>query len=183
LLNALDDSTTAPAWVSSSVLDRESCNLSQNRVLPYNPTSSSAVDSGSTPTLGSRADKNLLLKVTRLVCEKIIVLEPQLTSYDSICGDGDCGMVMKRGAEHVISAFTDAYVSNTTVDLTAFFNRLADTLSASMGGTSGVLLELCFRAMALSFKDLYTQRAGAETGDDAAGAGDWTAALAAGVSI
>jgi dihydroxyacetone kinase len=165
--------------VKSSNLDRASSDLPQNRVLSYSPAQGPSSNADGA-LLGLRADRDLVLKVTRLVCEKIIVLEPQLTSYDSICGDGDCGVVMKRGAQHVIAALSDAYTGDTTVDLTAFFNRLADTLSASMGGTSGVLLELCFRAMASSFKDMRGLRDASNNGDNATAA-DWTVALSAGV--
>ena len=60
---------------------------------------------------------------------------------DDIVGDGDCGITMKRGAEEVLKGEvpTDHPVT--------FFAGLADAVSASMGGTSGVLLELMFRKM------------------------------------
>jgi len=105
-------------------------------------------------------------------------MEPELTQYDAICGDGDCGMVMKKGATYILQDLATYPQDVASVDLSALFTRLATGLSASMGGTSGVLLELCFRAMALSF----ASAAAASSVRDATVA-DWAVALRAGVRI
>ena len=31
--------------------------------------------------------------------EKVIAAEPEVTRYDTVVGDGDCGIGLKRGAE------------------------------------------------------------------------------------
>jgi dihydroxyacetone kinase len=74
--------------------------------------------------------------------------EPLLTDYDTIVGDGDCGITMKRGAKEVLKRLDKESLN---VDhLVPLFSNLADAVSASMGGTSGVLLELMFRKMSTS---------------------------------
>jgi len=118
--------------------------------------------------------------MTRAVCEVIIGLEPVLTEYDAICGDGDCGVVMRQGALRVLAdaAVVDRNATD-IIDLSSHFTALAVAVSASMGGTSGALLELCFRAMASSFSLL---RASRPPGDTAAARPmDWMEALSAGV--
>ena len=30
-------------------------------------------------------------------------IEPELTKFDSVCGDGDCGIVMHKGASRVLA--------------------------------------------------------------------------------
>jgi len=58
-------------------------------------------------------------------------------------GDGDCGLTMARGAKEILSR-----LDNKTLDTShpaLMFQSITDAVSASMGGTSGVLLELMFR--------------------------------------
>lgn len=42
--------------------------------------------------------------------EKLITAEPDVTKYDTIVGDGDCGIGLKRGAEgpHLLYALQEA---------------------------------------------------------------------------
>eukprot|EP00598_Pedospumella_elongata_P012347 CAMPEP_0185014646 /NCGR_PEP_ID=MMETSP1098-20130426/99424_1 /TAXON_ID=89044 /ORGANISM="Spumella elongata, Strain CCAP 955/1" /LENGTH=627 /DNA_ID=CAMNT_0027543743 /DNA_START=39 /DNA_END=1922 /DNA_ORIENTATION=- len=169
----LDAPTAAPAWIKSSVLSAESSDLVGNRTISY-----SAADYEKTVSAtvqGLRADRKILTAIAA-VCHRLVAMEPELTQYDAICGDGDCGMVMKKGAAYTLQDLKTYSQDNTTIDLSSLFTRLATGLSASMGGTSGVLLELCFRAMALSFAS-----AAAVRGVRDATLVDWTAALRAGV--
>jgi dihydroxyacetone kinase len=71
--------------------------------------------------------------------------EPILTKYDTIVGDGDCGITMKRGATEVLERLEKKSIP--TNHPVTMFAAMADAVSASMGGTSGVLLELMFRKM------------------------------------
>jgi len=166
-LVSLDQHTTAPAWVKSSPLDLNTADIS-TRTIPYTPTIAA------TPAASLLLDVGVV-GVAQRVCARITELEPLLTQYDAICGDGDCGIVMKKGALRV-AADVEVFGSATSVDASAFFTAVAVAVSASMGGTSGALLELCFRAMAASFTK--TTQAGAGAGDAQA---HWVAAIAAGV--
>ncbi|KAL3912197.1 MAG: hypothetical protein SGARI_001283 [Bacillariaceae sp.] len=71
--------------------------------------------------------------------------EATLTKYDLIVGDGDCGITMKRGATEVEDRINKGMIS--TDHPVTMFASLADAVSDSMGGTSGVLIELMFRKM------------------------------------
>jgi dihydroxyacetone kinase len=83
--------------------------------------------------------------MVKSACALLIESEPTLTKYDTIVGDGDCGITMKRGAKEIISRLENEQLnSNHPV---ALFESLASAVSASMGGTSGILLELMFRKM------------------------------------
>lgn len=162
--------------MKSSVLNAETSDLQSNRTIPY--TATERVEA--TPA-GLRADVTVLDTIAQ-VCHRIVAMEPELTAYDAICGDGDCGVVMKKGAEYVLQdlealrSLLPVAGDDTSIDATALFNRLAAALSASMGGTSGVLLELCFRAVAASFS---TSKAATSAG--ALQQGDWVRALRCGV--
>jgi len=77
--------------------------------------------------------------------EKLAEAEPLLTKYDTIVGDGDCGITMKRGSTEVLERLKSGEIP--TDHPVPMFAALADAVSASMGGTSGVLFELMFRKM------------------------------------
>lgn len=81
-------------------------------------------------------------------CKVLIECEPKLTEWDTQVGDGDCGITMLRGAKEVQKRLEEGRlpVSNPS----RLFSDLADTVSASMGGTSGILFELMLRKMSTS---------------------------------
>lgn len=173
-LSLLDAPTAAPAWIPSAPLDAIIDADSRTIRCAVSAAEISLVACGLT-------SPSVVLEMTRAVCEVIIGLEPVLTEYDAICGDGDCGVVMRQGALRVLAdaAVVDRNTAD-IIDLSSHFTALAVAVSASMGGTSGALLELCFRAMASSFSLL---RASRPPGDTAAARPmDWMEALSAGVS-
>lgn len=142
LLTLLDAPTDAPAWLPSQMNAHTSV---AEQTIPY-----TARD---VRVSGGKACQHAL-GVVRAVCVRIAELEPLLTKYDQVCGDGDCGLVMKAGATEVLAALDRA--RDTTLlpgdgrvaDSAALCGLLADAVSDSMGGTSGGLIELMLRAMA-----------------------------------
>jgi dihydroxyacetone kinase len=38
--------------------------------------------------------------------DRVIAAEPDITNYDTIVGDGDCGIGLKRGAEGLTSPYS-----------------------------------------------------------------------------
>lgn len=86
--------------------------------------------------------------LVKACAERLAEAEPMLTKYDTIVGDGDCGITMKRGATEVLERLENGKIP---VDHpVSMYVAIADAVSASMGGTSGVLIELMFRKMASS---------------------------------
>ncbi|KAG7363453.1 dihydroxyacetone kinase [Nitzschia inconspicua] len=94
--------------------------------------------------------------------------EALLTKYDLIVGDGDCGITMKRGATEVEKRINDGSIP--TDHPVTMFASLADAVSDSMGGTSGVLIELMFRKMSSTL-----------SGFESIGVGEMSQAFQAGV--
>lgn len=60
-------------------------------------------------------------------------------------------MVMKAGATRVLSDIRSDIYKSAVMDCASLCNAIADSVSASMGGTSGALIELMLRAMAAYF--------------------------------
>lgn len=149
LKNLLDSDTTAISWPTVDVWDTSSSRPSAEEF----PEIGGPAD-GSTASYEeikvSIEDFPVVAKLMLTAAAKTLVdSEPELTKYDLITGDGDCGLTMKRGGQEVLDR-----IESGKLDLShpvPLFASLADAVSASMGGTSGVLLELCFRKMSAFF--------------------------------
>jgi dihydroxyacetone kinase len=152
LLPLIDYDTNAPAWPATftGVLNSHLLNKS-SRQLPYSPSAHQEKSQESIPLIFMNPE---IISYTLKICEKIIENEELITKYDQICGDGDCGLVLKKGSEKIKEMIDRDYSStilSEKFNVITFLTEIADTISDSMGGTSGVLLELFFRAMSNSF--------------------------------
>lgn len=138
LKELLDAPTDAPAWHPCDVL----VGSRPAEVPEVVPKSSGATAAADLPPITEELDLASLVKAAATALSDA---EPLLTKYDTIVGDGDCGTTMKRGATSVLEQLdSGVIVTDHPVTLCA---GLADAVSSSMGGTSGVLLELFFRKM------------------------------------
>jgi len=78
------------------------------------------------------------------VCERLISLEATLNGLDAKAGDGDTGSTVATGARSIVERLDTLPLANRAATLGA----IGDILSASMGGSSGVLLSIFFTAAA-----------------------------------
>jgi len=146
----LDSPVTAPSWISGSVLAYTSDGIliQNNSITVANDNNKSIISSS------FHMSTNTALVIVRTICQTIIEAEPLLSEYDSLCGDGDCGMVMKKGATQLHHDFETMFAESVftiIIDCACLCDIIANSISASMGGTSGALLELCFRSMSSYF--------------------------------
>ncbi|EAW13131.1 putative dihydroxyacetone kinase (DakA) [Aspergillus clavatus NRRL 1] len=88
-----------------------------------------------------------LKKVLGSGLKRVIAAEPLVTRYDTIVGDGDCGVGMKRGAEAVLSLLEDPS-SNITDDAVTAVNRIITVVENTMDGTSGAIYAIFLNALA-----------------------------------
>ncbi|KXJ93210.1 dihydroxyacetone kinase [Microdochium bolleyi] len=74
----------------------------------------------------------------------VIAAEPEVTRYDTVVGDGDCGIGLKRGAEAVLK-----HVQETapTGDVIVDVARIVTVVEDSMDGTSGALFAIFLNAL------------------------------------
>ncbi|MES0028223.1 dihydroxyacetone kinase subunit DhaK [Mesorhizobium sp. M0040] len=78
------------------------------------------------------------------VCERLISLEGALNGLDAKAGDGDTGSTVAAGARSVLGRIARLPLADPAATLAV----VGDILSASMGGSSGVLLSIFFTAAA-----------------------------------
>ncbi|KAL7426353.1 hypothetical protein ACHAXM_000412 [Skeletonema potamos] len=147
MLSLIDASTDAPGWLAADVWIDGDCRPSASEIEEVVSAESTAAVAKLPPVLIK--DYSTVARAVLSQCAKALSdAEPTLTKYDTIVGDGDCGYTMQRGAKEVLSRLE----SNTLrVDNPVnTFADLADAVSASMGGSSGILLELMFRKASTS---------------------------------
>ncbi|KAI8368136.1 Dak1 domain-containing protein [Radiomyces spectabilis] len=101
------------------------------------------------PTVDSQnihkpSDTTLFEKVIRAAAKAAIDVEPQVTSFDTLLGDGDCGHTMKTAANAVLKELP--HMRTQSVPQTLY--DIADVIDKSVGGTSSALYCIFFNAMA-----------------------------------
>ncbi|RHZ52671.1 putative dihydroxyacetone kinase (DakA) [Aspergillus thermomutatus] len=94
-----------------------------------------------------KLDPAILKKVLESGLKRVIAAEPLVTRYDTIVGDGDCGVGLKRGAEAVLSLLEDPS-SNLTDDAVTAVNRIVTVVENTMDGTSGAIYAIFLNALA-----------------------------------
>lgn len=75
---------------------------------------------------------------------KLIAAEAEVTRYDSVVGDGDCGLGLKRGAEAVLRVLP----SLSSHDAMMTFAKIVPTVEQNMDGTSGALYAIFLNSLA-----------------------------------
>ncbi|MBE3048939.1 DAK2 domain-containing protein, partial [Candidatus Bathyarchaeota archaeon] len=98
------------------------------------------------PEVELRVEPGKLERVLRNACEKLIEAEPDLTRWDTVMGDGDCGETVKTGALALLAALDGEKVaeSGSTDTILA---TLEDVAEGKMGGTLGGILGILFASL------------------------------------
>ena len=149
VLPYIDAATTAPAWGNVDAWVGGGASRPSNIEINEVPgLSSSSNESTSLPPVLIENFASLASSVLAQCSKALIEAEPLLTKYDTIVGDADCGITMERGAKEITKRLEAGKLQLDHPSL--IFADLADAVSASMGGTSGILLELMFRKMSTS---------------------------------
>lgn len=106
---------------------------------------SAPVEGGSSDQGPTNADPELVKKVIKGACAAAVEAEPELTRFDTIVGDGDCGETL-AGCANALSAGVDSgkvdlkTAAGTCLTLGALIER-------NMGGTSGAIYALFFTGL------------------------------------
>ncbi|KAJ5356040.1 Dihydroxyacetone kinase [Penicillium concentricum] len=89
-------------------------------------------------------DPTLIQKVLGAGLQRVINAEAEVTRFDTIVGDGDCGIGLKRGAEAIQSLLTTP-LTNDVVNTVA---RIVTVVENVMDGTSGAIYAIFLNALA-----------------------------------
>ncbi|ETW86239.1 hypothetical protein HETIRDRAFT_122126 [Heterobasidion irregulare TC 32-1] len=83
----------------------------------------------------------------RAACASALDAEKELTVFDTIVGDGDCGETFAAGARAVLKALDDGELEIKTLNPSQLIGKLSEILEDSMGGTIGALLAIFFTSL------------------------------------
>ncbi len=83
--------------------------------------------------------------------KRVIAAESEVTRFDTIVGDGDCGIGLKRGGEAIQEMLETSTISDDVlVDLT----KIIQIVETTMDGTSGAIYAIFLNALAASLRNL-----------------------------
>lgn len=94
---------------------------------------------------GLGLDPELATKALKHALERVIKAEPDITRYDTVVGDGDCGIGLKRGAEGIMSHIDGAQQEK---DAALYLDKIISIVENTMDGTSGALYAIFLNALA-----------------------------------
>ncbi|KOS16378.1 dihydroxyacetone kinase [Malassezia pachydermatis] len=153
VLELIDAPTDAPGWAGvvqgwsdKPVLLSNDEQLKESEKLVNSKRESGHAVSGSqsggkTATSGPKnGDESKTKKVVESLCQAVIDVEPTLTKYDTVVGDGDAGETLRHAAEAIQKALKDGKVK--TDYATATVLSITEVLESVMGGTSGAIYQI-----------------------------------------
>jgi dihydroxyacetone kinase len=76
--------------------------------------------------------------------DRVIAAESFVTKCDTIVGDGDCGIGLKRGAEAILNMESKCKL---TGDIVVDVSRITEVVETSMDGTSGALYAIFLNSL------------------------------------
>ncbi|KAI0155365.1 glycerone kinase [Hypoxylon sp. FL1284] len=93
-----------------------------------------------------RTDPATLDRMLRKACHELIAAEPDLTRWDTVMGDGDCGDTLKTGATCLLAALDSKQLA-AQGSIIAVLQEFEEILESKMGGTLGGILGIFFVSM------------------------------------
>ncbi|KAK6348989.1 hypothetical protein TWF730_009749 [Orbilia blumenaviensis] len=136
ILSLLDSPTEVQSWPKP--LPQSTSPIS-SQITPSPP---SPPKEEQTPLPHLPISPQTLTRITNSLHLKIQHLEPTITTYDTLLGDGDCGTTLLKG---VTAIHTPQQEINTT-DLSTTFSSISHIVEETMGGTSGALYGIFLNA-------------------------------------
>ncbi|KAK2007733.1 dihydroxyacetone kinase [Colletotrichum eremochloae] len=99
-----------------------------------------------------KMDPATLKSMLRTACLAVIEAEPDLTKWDMVMGDGDCGETLKTGASHLLEALEHKDIASEG-SIVSVLHELEDIVESKMGGTLGGILGIFFVSLSNSVQE------------------------------
>ncbi|KAF5249153.1 hypothetical protein FANTH_5529 [Fusarium anthophilum] len=106
---------------------------------------------GDIKSSGLKTDPSTAQAVLKKGLQKVIDAEPEVTHYDTIVGDGDCGIGLKRGAEAILKHIDQQPL---TGDIVVDLSSIVTIVETAMDGTSGALYAIFLNALVHALREL-----------------------------
>ncbi|ORY71949.1 Dak1 domain-containing protein [Pseudomassariella vexata] len=93
---------------------------------------------------GLRTNAESMKEALTAGLKAVIAAEPEVTRYDTVVGDGDCGIGLKRGAEGILTYLSE---NSLTGDVVVDVSQIASIIETDMDGTSGALYAIFINSL------------------------------------
>ncbi|OIW21498.1 hypothetical protein TanjilG_05147 [Lupinus angustifolius] len=165
ILQRLDAATKAPYWPVAVDGNRPPAKIP----IPVPPSLLAKSDEPRSRPLQLNEQGQILEAAIEAAANAILNLKDSLNEWDSKVGDGDCGSTMYRGAKAILEDIKN-YPLN---DAAETVGEIGSTIGRAMGGTSGIIYTIFFKAA-------YTQLKASPRSD--ATSRQWAEALTASIA-
>ncbi|KAL2118393.1 hypothetical protein VTJ04DRAFT_8053 [Mycothermus thermophilus] len=98
---------------------------------------------------GLTLDREAAQQALTRALEAVVAAEPEVTRYDTVVGDGDCGIGLKRGAEAILAHLQSHPL---TGDAVADVASIVPVVEREMDGTSGALYAIFLNALVAALR-------------------------------
>lgn len=157
IIKYFDYPTTASGW-NQTYHKAEDWKVLANGKVPTAPSLEKVKNEKSS---GVKADYDTFAKILLAGIAKINEVEPKVTWYDTIAGDGDCGTTLVSGGKALTEAIDEH--SMRLEDAALGIEDIAYIVEDSMGGTSGGLYSIYLSALAKGVRDSGDKKLTADT--------------------
>ncbi|KAI8173071.1 Dihydroxyacetone kinase 1 [Colletotrichum sp. SAR 10_65] len=138
----IDASTEASGWLPTIT----TADLPENQKATTSSPEKDIVTDEEPVGTNLRVDVAVTKSVLTSALNHVIAAEPEVTKYDTLVGDGDCGLCLKTSAQAVL-----AYINqqqSLEIDAGKLVDNIARVVEANMDGTSGALYAIFLNALA-----------------------------------
>ncbi|THW22504.1 Dak1-domain-containing protein [Aureobasidium pullulans] len=141
----LDRDTNAPAWPRNSY----------GQVRVDSPTQTRAsLAHHETVSFGPKLDVTTLEGALRSACEAASAAEPDITKWDIVMGDGDCGEAVEGMCKGVLSQLSSGLVSRHNGALLPILDEIESGVE-EIGGTLGAIISIMLASWTSDLKNTY----------------------------
>ena len=93
-----------------------------------------------------KSNEETFKRILENIQKELIKIEPEVTKFDTIAGDGDCGETLVTGSNGIIDAMKKNKIDLSNLSLA--LNQISEIIEDKMGGTSGALYAIFISALA-----------------------------------
>jgi triose/dihydroxyacetone kinase / FAD-AMP lyase (cyclizing) len=147
MIQLLDAPSEAAGWTAP--IRKETWEAKSSRTRDHSSLASQEMKQS-----GLKLNVETSAKVLTAGLERVIAAEADITKYDTVVGDGDCGIGLKRGAEAVLKLLSGTKLSG---DAVVDVSKIVQVVENTMDGTSGALYAIFLNSLVHS---LHQQPAG-----------------------
>jgi len=137
MLQLLDAPSEAAGWTAP--IRKETWETKSNRA-----RDSSTVKTEDIRPSGLTFDPQAAEPALTNALDRVIAAEPEVTRFDTVVGDGDCGIGLQRGAEAVLKMLSSTPLSG---DAVVDVSKIVQVVENAMDGTSGALYAIFLNSL------------------------------------